>query len=323
MVSSELAFRRDARIVEDTQAKEAAKYEDANKEQEDKNENRSNSSSDNDRAGSDNSDSDEGDRGHRKGTRRSKMSASTAVAARDSNEEDEERGKEGLAAALNTDRKAQAERFELLARIAARSAALRWAECAAVLLGCQDLATAASAFGGTASSGGGSKRRRLVECLSWPCSDDPLLGGGDLSGIMNSSGGGGVGGSSISGFGGGSNSGGVRGGGSSQQFPSGAAPSAWVRLLALTLRSVHGGREALGHEDTILVRGDEAARHAGGQRTSDWVQMKTRTATAAAAAHAELTAIDETVKEQICALCVSCMCMRLFFLRRLFLFCLR
>ena len=331
MVSSELAFRRDARIVEDTQAKEAAKYEDANKEQEDKNENSSNSSSsDNDRAGSDNSDSDEGDRGHRKGTRRSKMSASTAVAARDSNEEDEERGKEGLAAALNTDRKAQAERFELLARIAARSAALRWAECAAVLLGCQELATAASLNGGAAStnssSSGGSKRRRLVECLLWPCSDDPLLGGGDLNGVMNSSGGGGgggVGGSSISGFGGGSNSGGVRGGGSSQQFPSGAAPSAWVRLLALTLRSVHGGREALGHEDTILVRGDEAARHAGGQRTSDWVQMKTRTATAAAAAHAELTAIDETVKEQICALCVSCMCMRLFFLRRLFLFCLR
>ena len=222
------------------------------------------------------------------------MNASAAVAAPDSNEE----GKEGQAAA-ETDREAQAERFALLARIAARSAALRWAECAAVLLGCQDLATAASAFGGTASSGGGSKRRRLVECLSWPCSDDPLLGGGDLSGIMNSSGGGGVGGSSISGFGDGSSGGGGgRGGGSSRQFPSGAAPSAWVRLLALTLRCVHGGREALGHEDTILVRGDEAARHAGGQRTSDWVQMKTRSATAAAAAHAELMAIDETVKKR-------------------------
>ena len=297
MVSSELAFRRDARGLESTQAKEAAKYEEANKEQEDKNENRSNSSSDNDSAGSNNSDSDEGDGGHRKGARRGKMNASAAVAAPDSNEE----GKEGQAAA-ETDREAQAERFALLARIAARSAALRWAECAAVLLGCQDLATAASAFGGTASSGGGSKRRRLVECLSWPCSDDPLLGGGDLNGVMNSSGGGGgggVGGGSISGFGDGSSGGGGgRGGGSSRQFPSGAAPSAWVRLLALTLRCVHGGREALGHEDTILVRGDEAARHAGGQRTSDWVQMKTRSATAAAAAHAELMAIDETVKKR-------------------------
>ena len=255
MVASELAFQRDARALEEDQAQEAAKYGIAN---------------------SNDSDGEDGNNGLWRGASRSKKGAAANMVTLDTTEDD-----------------AQEERLALLARIAARSAALRWSECAAVLLGCQDLATAASSNGGTAGSSGGSKSRgrRLVECLSWPCSDEPLFGAaGDLN--SNLFVGGGVG--SSSGFGGGSSGGGA----ANQHFPSGAAPSAWVRLLALSLRCVHGGCGALRHEETILVQGDEAARSAGGQRTSDWVQKRTKAATAAAATHADLNAIDETVRNE-------------------------
>jgi hypothetical protein len=198
---------------------------------------------------------------------------------------------------------ATSERTALLQRAAERSGALRWAECAVVVLGGKDLAAAAMGPAGGASglSSGhsGHGGRRLVECLSWPCSDDAVLlgglGGHDAAALFSAAAAGGDGG----GGGGSSSAGSSSSSGGSGVFPSAAAPSAWVRLLALALRCVHGGCQALRSQEADLARWDDAARDAGGRRARAWAQTKALAAAAATAGRAELAAIDETASARV------------------------